>query len=195
MKTWKIVLLCCAVLFVLVPTVVGWWAYLHFTGDDAEENARALMSRVWNASAGDDVKEQVRANEAALLESFELYREAQAVHKEQHGSYARRLEKMSLPEEFVRAQVSTRGKPGYRGYHFRWIPQDGALDTDWVTRYALCAVPETYRVTGIHTYVIDSDGLLVQKDNWGSLVANTAEVLDGSWVEVARAAPPAVRAH
>jgi len=65
------------------------------------------------------------------------------------------------------------------------VPLDGALENNWVHRYTLCAVPASYRETGVHTYATDSDGALLRKDNWGIPAENTVDFLDGSWETVA----------
>jgi hypothetical protein len=180
MKVLKILGIAVAVL-VLTTVLTVFLFVRHFTGENGEANTRAAIDRVWQASVPPELKAQVAANEAAVRETFALVEEAQASYKRRHGRYAEHLRDLELPGEIVNAGLGAGPDWAYRGYLFGPVPLDGALANNWVHRYAICAVPASYRDTGIHTYAMDSEGIVLRKDNWGIAVENTVEFLDGSW--------------
>jgi hypothetical protein len=183
MKALKILGIAVAVL-VLLSSLTMVLVFHHFTGENGEEHLRGAIDRVWEASAEPELKRQVASNEAAVREALGLYREAQAGYKERHGRYAESLADLSLPAGMAEADLASTAPNGFAGYRFGAVPLDGALENNPIHRYTLCAVPAAYRLTGVHTYTLDSDGGLLYRDNFGIPVQNTVELSDGTWEPV-----------
>ena len=78
-----------------------------------------------------------------------------------------------IPKAFAMAEVRPGAKPvAYRGYYFHVVTaQGGAHPHSSVVNgkhmmggFALVAWPAQYGVTGIHTFVVNQDGVVYEKD-------------------------------
>lgn len=183
MKALKIIGIVVAV-GVLVSALTVFMFFRHFTGENGEANTLAAIDRMWEANVPAEIKAQVHANEAAVADAFTLVSEAQAAYKRRHGRYAEHLQELDLPPELANAGLGAGPNWSYHGYLFGPVPLDGALANNWVHRYTVCAIPAAYRDTGVHTYAMDSEGTVLRRDNWGTAVENTVDLLDGKWEAV-----------
>lgn len=92
----KKALLALALLFaMLVAAVVGGWYYLK---TKIPENPEALVDRMMDFAGGEETKQRIAQNEAAIADALRAYVKAQAAYKSENGHYARNLAKLDLPD-------------------------------------------------------------------------------------------------
>jgi hypothetical protein len=105
-----------------------------------------------------------------------------------------------VPEGFAHAAIDRPGKTGkaYHGYYFRVLKEQGPNAPGGQHRYvagkymiggfALVAWPAEYGVTGVHTFIVNQDGTVYEKD-LGAQTSTAARVIvrydpDSSWTPV-----------
>ncbi|HTW64567.1 MAG TPA: DUF2950 family protein [Bryobacteraceae bacterium] len=80
--------------------------------------------------------------------------------------YAQTISSLSVPQRFAEAAEPSAAKP-YHGYYFRVLK---AGEHPWVVGkvmmggFGLVAWPAQYGVTGIHTFLVNQDGVVFEKD-------------------------------
>jgi hypothetical protein len=105
-----------------------------------------------------------------------------------------------IPKEFAMAEVRPGVKASpYRGYYFRVLIAQGATDRTRAHSYlvngkhmmggfALVAWPAQYGVTGVHTFIVNQDGVVYEKDLGAAASSVTPPVRtfapDKSWKRV-----------
>ncbi len=155
---------------------------------------------------------RVGANELDVIEICTGYVEAQKAYAAEHGSgtstmeYAKAIRnglykpsasRELVPERFAEAAVDGPGakpKP-YHGYYFRVLTAQGPNAPGGVHNYVagkymiggfgLIAWPAEYGVTGVHTFIVNQDGIVHEKD-LGAMTATAAAAItrydpDSSW--------------
>lgn len=103
-----------------------------------------------------------------------------------------------VPAGFAAADGSLPGKKPYHGYYFRVLTGQGSSAPGGAHRYlagnvmlggfGLVAWPAEYGVTGIHTFVVNQDGQVFEKDLGARTAAAEASITrydpDDSWTPV-----------
>jgi hypothetical protein len=135
---------------------------------------------------------RIGGNELDAIEILAGYVSAQSQYAEQHGGmqYALRLLSSSgkddglysdahalVPHEFAEAAVDgvSNTKPKrYHGYYFKVLTAQGAaapggqhnylVKDSLMGGFALVAWPAEYGVTGMHTFLVNHDGVVYQRD-------------------------------
>lgn len=158
---------------------------------------------------------RVGANELDVIEICTGYVEAQKAYAAEHGSGAATMEyakairnglykpsasRELVPERFAEAAVDgpgARPKP-YHGYYFRVLTAQGPNAPGGAHNYlagkymiggfGLIAWPAEYGVTGVHTFIVNQDGEVYEKD-LGAMTATAAAAItkydpDSSWQAV-----------
>ncbi len=92
------------------------------------------------------------------------------------GLYWEGAKEPLVPEAFARAEWDVAGKDAkpYHGYYFRVLEKQGsnapggehnyAVKNKLIGGFGLVAWPAEYGVTGIHTFIVNQDGVVFQKD-------------------------------
>lgn len=155
---------------------------------------------------------RVGANELDVIEICAGYVEAQKAYADDHRSGAPTMEYAKairnglykpgaahelVPERFAEAAVEGPGekpKP-YHGYYFRVLTAQGPNAPGGAHNYVagkymiggfgLIAWPAEYGVTGVHTFIVNQDGIVHEKD-LGAMTATAAAAItrydpDSSW--------------
>jgi hypothetical protein len=116
------------------------------------------------------------------------------------GLYAPGASPELVPEGFANAAVENpaRAAKPYHGYYFRVLREQGTNAPGGQHRYvagkymiggfALVAWPAEYAVTGVHTFIVNQDGTVYEKD-LGALTSTAARAIvrydpDSSWMPV-----------
>ncbi len=134
---------------------------------------------------------RVGANEIDAIEICAGYVEAQQTFAQEHRSgapvmeYARTIMnglykpgvgRELVPQRFAEAAVGTPGRKAkpYHGYYFRVLTEQGADAPGGAHKYlagkymiggfGLIAWPAEYGVTGVHTFIVDQDNTVYEKD-------------------------------
>lgn len=110
--------------------------------------------------------------------------------------YADSVESTPVPKEFAAAAGTHPAHP-YHGYYFRVLKQQGAnapggahpytygKTNAMIGGFALVAWPAQYGVTGIHTFVVNQDGVVYEKDRGPQpSMPVTSFDPDSSWMPV-----------
>lgn len=158
---------------------------------------------------------RVGANELDVIEICAGYVEAQKAFAEQHRSGAPTMEYAKaimnglykagaaqelVPKEFAEASVETAGQKAtpYHGYYFRVLTGQGRSAPGGAHNYVagkymiggfgLIAWPAEYGITGVHTFIVNQDGMVYEKD-LGAQSATLAGAItrydpDTSWTMV-----------
>jgi hypothetical protein len=158
---------------------------------------------------------RVGANELDVIEICAGYVEAQNAYAQEHRSggptmeYARAImnglykggaAQELVPKGFAEASVQTAGQKAkpYHGYYFRVLTGQGANAPGGAHNYVagkymiggfgLIAWPAEYGVTGVHTFIVNQDAAVYEKD-LGAPTATLAPAIarydpDNSWMPV-----------
>lgn len=155
---------------------------------------------------------RVGANELDVIEICTGYVEAQKSYAAEHrsgdqtmeyakairnGLYKPSTSRELVPERFAEAAADgpgTKPKP-YHGYYFRVLTAQGANAPGGAHNYmagkymiggfGLIAWPAEYGVTGVHTFIVNQDGIVHEKD-LGAMTATAAAAItkydpDSTW--------------
>ncbi len=122
---------------------------------------------------------EIGANELDAIQACAAYVGAQQAYAAKKRSpagtpeYAETVASTSVPKEFAEAAGAKPTRP-YHGYYFRVLTQQGpdapggqhpyVIGKTMIGGFALVAWPATYGVTGIHTFVVNQDGTVYEKD-------------------------------
>ena len=122
---------------------------------------------------------EIGANELDAIQACAAYVGAQQAYAAKKRSpagtpeYAETVASSPVPKEFAEAAGPKPARP-YHGYYFRVLTQQGpdapggqhpyVIGKTMIGGFALVAWPATYGVTGIHTFVVNQDGTVYEKD-------------------------------
>jgi hypothetical protein len=143
---------------------------------------------------------QLGANELDAIQACAAYVGVQQSYAAKKRSaagtseYAETVASSEVPKEFAQAAGQNPTQP-YHGYFFRVLKEQGPnapggqhpymLGKAMLGGFALVAWPSSYGVTGIHTFIVNQDGMVYEKDR-GEHPATpvTSYDPDRSWVPV-----------
>jgi len=112
--------------------------------------------------------------------------------------YAEMVSATPVPKEFAEAAGPNPAHP-YHGYYFRVLKQQGpnapggqhpyvigkTPHTTMIGGFALVGWPATYNLTGVHTFIVNQDGVVYEKDRGaGSATPPASYDPDSSWTPV-----------
>jgi hypothetical protein len=135
---------------------------------------------------------QIGANELDAIEACAGYVSAQQAYAAQKRTaagtqeYAQKIADLAIPKQFAEAAAQNPAKP-YHGYFFRVLT---AGQHPWVVGkvmiggFGLVAWPAQYGVTGVHTFFVNQDGVVYEKDRGAKPAAITRYDPDPSWQPV-----------
>jgi hypothetical protein len=159
---------------------------------------------------------RVGTNELDTIEICASYVQAQTEYaaqvRDKHGmlEYAQRIsaaqgqaDTLSVPKAFADAAVETgksttvKPKP-YHGYYFRILQAQGPnahggrhnymVKDSMIGGFGLVAWPARYGVTGVHTFIVNQDGVVYEKDLGNPATSLSTTVTsydpDKSWMRV-----------
>ena len=143
---------------------------------------------------------KIGSNELDAIEACAGYVSAQQAYATKKRTaagtqeYAESVATSRLPEELVNAAGDHPTRP-YRGYYFRALKGQGPnapggqhpymVGKAVIGGFALVAWPAQYGVTGIHTFIVNQDGMVYEKDRGAqSATAVTSYDPDPSWMPV-----------
>jgi hypothetical protein len=143
---------------------------------------------------------QLGANELEAIQACAAFVGVQQAYAMQKRSAAGTLEyadsvaKSSVPKEFADAAGENPTKP-YHGYFFRVLKEQGpnapggqhpyVMGKAMIGGFALVAWPATYGVTGVHTFMVNQEGVVYEKDRGArSATPGTSYDPDASWKRV-----------
>jgi hypothetical protein len=143
---------------------------------------------------------QIGANELDAIQACAAFvgiqQEYAAKKRSDAGTleYAESVASSPVPKEFAEAAGPNPTRP-YHGYYFRVLKEQGPnapggqhpymLGKAMIGGFALAAWPASYGVTGIHTFIVNQDGMVYEKDRGAHPAAPvTSYDPDRSWVPV-----------
>jgi hypothetical protein len=143
---------------------------------------------------------QVGANELEAIEACAAYvgaQEAYASHKRSAAGtveYAQTIASSPVPKEFADAAADKSTHP-YHGYYFRVLTSQGShapggqypyvVGKTMIGGFALVAWPAAYGVSGVHTFIVNQDGVVYEKDRSAHPAASVTQYdPDPSWTPV-----------
>jgi hypothetical protein len=143
---------------------------------------------------------QLGANELDAIQACAAYVGVQQSYAAKKRSaagtseYAETMASSEVPKEFAAATGANPTQP-YHGYYFRVLKEQGPnapggqhpymLGKAMIGGFALVAWPATYGVSGIHTFIVNQDGMVYEKDRGTHPAAPvTSYDPDRSWVPV-----------
>ncbi len=122
---------------------------------------------------------QIGANELDAIQACAAYVGAQQAYAAKKRSaagtpeYAETVASSPVPKEFADAAGQNPAKP-YHGYYFRVLKEQGPdapggqhpymMGKAMIGGFALVAWPAQYGVTGIHTFLVNQEGVVYEKD-------------------------------
>jgi Protein of unknown function (DUF2950) len=143
---------------------------------------------------------QVGANELDAIQACAAYvgvQDGYAAKKRSAAGtaeYAESIANSEVPKEFAEAAGQNPTRP-YHGYYFRVLKQQGpnapggqhpyVMGKTMIGGFALVAWPATYGVSGVHTFIVNQDGVVYEKDRGAQSAAPvTSYDPDASWTPV-----------
>ncbi|MGA2881806.1 MAG: DUF2950 family protein [Bryobacteraceae bacterium] len=143
---------------------------------------------------------QLGANELDAIQACAAYVGVQQSYAAKKRSaagtpeYAETVASSEVPKEFAEAAGQNPTQP-YHGYFFRVLKEQGPnapggqhpylLGKAMIGGFALVAWPATYGVTGIHTFIVNQEGIVYEKDRGAHPATSvTSYDPDRSWVPV-----------
>jgi hypothetical protein len=143
---------------------------------------------------------QLGANELDAIQACAAYvgiEDAYAAKKRSEAGtleYAEHIADSTVPKEFAAAAGEHPAHP-YHGYYFHVLKQQGpnapggahsyVLGKDMIGGFALVAWPAQYNVSGVHTFIVNQDGIVYEKDRGAQTsVPVTSYDPDPSWTPV-----------
>jgi hypothetical protein len=143
---------------------------------------------------------QVGANELDAIQACAAYvgvQQAYAMKKRSPAGtveYAESVASSDVPKEFAAAAGEHPAHP-YHGYYFRVLKQQGpnapggqhayVLGKSMIGGFALVAWPAAYGVTGVHTFIVNQDDIVYEKDRGAqSAMPVSSYDPDASWTPV-----------
>jgi hypothetical protein len=134
---------------------------------DAERGAVEVRARQVGANELDAI--QACAAFVGVQQAYAMKKRSEAGTPE----YAQNVASSPVPKEFADAAGDNPTRP-YHGYYFRVLKEQGpnapggqhpyVLGKAMIGGFALVAWPATYGVSGVHTFVVNQDGMVYEKD-------------------------------
>jgi Protein of unknown function (DUF2950) len=142
---------------------------------------------------------QIGANELDAIQACAAYvgiQQAYAAKKRSAAGtleYAESVASSPVPKEFAEAAGANPTRP-YHGYYFRVLKEQGpnapggqhsyVLGKAMIGGFALVAWPATYGVSGVHTFMVNQDGVVYEKDRGAHATPGTSFDPDRTWTPV-----------
>jgi len=143
---------------------------------------------------------RIGANELDAIQACAAYvgvEESYAANKRSAAGtlvYAEHIADSTVPKEFA-AAAGEHPAHAYHGYYFRVLMQQGpnapggahsyVLGKNMIGGFALVAWPAEYNVSGVHTFIVNQDGTVYEKDRGAQTTAPvTSYDPDPSWTPV-----------
>src|SRR5579862_8973247 len=143
---------------------------------------------------------QLGANELDAIQACAAYVGVQQAYAAKRRSaagtpeYAETVASSPVPKEFAEAAGQNPTRP-YHGYYFRVLKEQGpnapggehpyVLGKAMIGGFALVAWPATYGVTGIHTFLVNQDDVVYEKDRGArSATPPSRYDPDATWIPV-----------
>jgi hypothetical protein len=158
---------------------------------DPERGAMEVRSRRVGANELDAI--QACAAYVGVQEAYSAKKRSAAGTPEYAETVAASMNS-AIPKEFAEAAGEHPTRP-YHGYYFRVLRQQGpnapggqhsyVMGKTMMAGFALVAWPASYGVTGVHTFLVNQEGIVYEKDR-GAKSANppTSYDPDASWMPV-----------
>lgn len=142
---------------------------------------------------------QVGANELEAIQACAAYVGVQMAYAAKKRSaagtpeYAETVATSPVPKEFAEAAGQNPTRP-YHGYFFRVLREQGpnapggqhpyVLGKAMIGGFALVAWPATYGVSGVHTFIVNHEGVVYEKDRGAHAAPVTSYDPDSTWTPV-----------
>jgi hypothetical protein len=136
---------------------------------------------------------QIGANELDAIEACAAFVSAQQRYADKKRTpagtleYTGKIADLNVPPEFAEAATHGSTKP-YRGYYFRVLTvgtHPYMAGKTMIGGFGLVAWPAQYGVTGIHTFMVNQDGVVYEKDRGTKPAAPISHYdADPSWKAV-----------
>jgi hypothetical protein len=143
---------------------------------------------------------KVGANELDAIQACTAYATVQQAYAAKKRTaagtqeYAENVASSPVPEELMKAAGDHPTRP-YHGYYFKALKGQGShapggehpymVGKAMIGGFALVAWPATYGVTGIHTFIVNQDGVVYEKDRGAQAAPPlTTYDPDPSWMPV-----------
>ena len=136
---------------------------------------------------------EVGANELDAIEACAAYVGAQQSYAQQKRTaagtqeYAENISSLQVPKEFAEASTQNPARP-YHGYYFRVLTSGKhsyVAGNAMIGGFAIVAWPARYGVTGVHTFIVNQDGVVYEKDRGVKPAASVTHYdPDPSWMPV-----------
>jgi TM2 domain-containing membrane protein YozV len=127
--------------------------------------------------------ETSKANHQIAIEMLIAYAKAENRYKDAYGHYTRSTRSL-VDEGFLKLNISKTDTAVssfyYGGYHFVHVKKQHTGYVDLKTGFVISAAPMEYKMTGVSTFVVGTNGVVLSKDIEGNTVKNTTEI-DSSW--------------
>ena len=127
--------------------------------------------------------ETSKASHQIAIEMLTAYANAENLYKVAHGQYTRSTRSL-VDEGFLTLNIPKTNTAissfYYGGYHFVHVKNQHTGYVDLKTGFVVSAAPMEYKQTGVSTFVVGSNSVVLSKDIGGKTVKNTTEI-DSSW--------------
>ena len=127
-----------------------------------------------------------KGNQQIAIEMLTKYANAENEYKATHDHYTRSTQAL-VDEGFLTLNIpktnSAISNFYYGGYHFVHVKKQHTGYVDLKTGFVISAAPMVYKQTGIFTYIVGTNSIILSKDIKGNTVKNTAEI-DSSWKSI-----------
>jgi Protein of unknown function (DUF2950) len=158
---------------------------------DPERGAMEVRSRRIGANELDAI--QACAAYVGVQEAYSAKKRSAAGTPEYAETVAASMNS-AIPKEFAEAAGEHPTRP-YHGYYFRVLRQQGpnapggqhsyVMGKTMMAGFALVAWPASYGVTGVHTFLVNQEGIVYEKDRGAkSAIPPTSYDPDASWMPV-----------
>ncbi|MEA3392322.1 MAG: DUF2950 family protein [Candidatus Marinimicrobia bacterium] len=139
-----------------------------------------LMVDMSDITMSDEIS---KANHQIAIEMLIAYAKAENMYKDAYGQYTRSTRSL-VDEGFLALNIPKTNAAlssfYYGGYHFVHVKKQHSGYVDLKTGFVVSAAPMEYKQTGVLTFVVGSNGVVLSKNIEGNTVKNIAEI-DSSW--------------
>lgn len=171
----------------LPPEARSAFSFIGKALNDPDQLAEALNNEMNNliVDMQDIVSDEntLKASHQIVISTLIEYADAEKKYEAAHGQYTRSTRAL-VDEGFLSLDISKTGEAVssfyFGGYRFVHVRKQHTGYVDLKTGFVISAAPVTYKYTGISTYVIGSNGVVLFKDIKGNAVENVDEI-DASW--------------
>jgi len=125
----------------------------------------------------------IEASKENVMEILQNYVNAEIEYKKAHGQFTRTISVL-IDEGFIILDLPETKNPVssfyHAGYHFAHVKKQHDKYVDLTTGFVISAAPLAYKQTGVYTFIVGVNGVILYKDIMGKQVENTKEI-DSSW--------------